>query len=94
MSQFISKKEIADPHNVDLWLSVNGEMRQEGNTNDLIFTIPQLISFISQYLTLEENDLIITGSPPKMGPVQPGDLIEGGIRNSVSIKYVVSQNCN
>jgi 2-keto-4-pentenoate hydratase/2-oxohepta-3-ene-1,7-dioic acid hydratase in catechol pathway len=49
-----------------------------------------LIAYISQYITLEKNDLIITGSPPGMGPVHPGDTIEGGIENLVSIKYCVS----
>lgn len=90
VSRFIPKNEIKDPHNLQLWCKVNGELRQNGNTNDLIFSVPVLIAYISQYITLEKNDLIITGSPPGMGPVHPGDTIEGGIENLVSIKYCVS----
>ncbi|XP_975403.1 acylpyruvase FAHD1, mitochondrial [Tribolium castaneum] len=90
VSKFIPKSAIKDPHDLNLWCKVNGELRQEGNTNDLIFSIPKLISFISQYITLENNDLIITGSPPGMGPVHPGDVIESGIENIINFKYSVS----
>ncbi|KAJ3667204.1 hypothetical protein Zmor_002604 [Zophobas morio] len=91
VSAFVTKSKIENPHNVRLWCKVNNELKQDGNTNDMIFTIPKLISFISQYMTLEENDLIVTGSPPGMGPVQPGDVIEGGIDNLISFKFCVSQ---
>ncbi|RZC41037.1 acylpyruvase FAHD1, mitochondrial [Asbolus verrucosus] len=90
VSEFIPKSKISDPHNVQLWCTVNGDPRQDGNTNDLIFSIPKLIAFTSQYITLERNDLIITGSPPGMGPVHPGDQIEGGIRDLITIKYCVA----
>lgn len=83
VSKFIPKEKLSDPHNVELWCSVNGEMRQNGNTNDFVFQIPQLITFISQYMTFERNDVIITGSPPGMGPIQSGDVIEGGIKNLI-----------
>lgn len=73
-----------------LWCSVNGKVRQDGNTNDLIFSIPQLISYVSQFFTLEPNDLIITGSPPGMGPVHSNDIIECGIRDIVSMKFNVT----
>lgn len=74
-----------------MWLTINGEMKQTGNTCDLTFNVPQLISYISQYMTLEPNDLILTGSPPGMGPVVDGDIIEGGIKDLITIKFSVKQ---
>lgn len=61
----------------------------KGNTSDLLFNIPFLVSYISQYLTLEPNDIIITGSPPGMGPVKKGDVIEAGITGGASLKFEV-----
>ncbi|XP_050293338.1 acylpyruvase FAHD1, mitochondrial-like [Anthonomus grandis grandis] len=91
VSKFIPKTDIADPHNVQLWCKVNGKEIQNGNTSDLLFNIPYLVSYISQYITLEPNDVIITGSPPGMGPVKKGDVIEGGIVGGVHIKFEVDE---
>lgn len=93
VSRFISKEEIPDPHNIELWCNVNNELRQNANTKDLIFSVDSIISFVSQYVTLEPNDLILTGTPPGMGPVFPGDVIEGGIKGVVSMKYCVEEDC-
>lgn len=78
--------EISDPHNLRLWLKVNGKMMQDSNTDDLIFNIPFLISYISQFMTLLPGDIISTGTPAGVGlgfnpPVylKPGDQIELGI---------------
>ncbi|XP_030767389.1 acylpyruvase FAHD1, mitochondrial isoform X2 [Sitophilus oryzae] len=89
VSGFIPKSKIPDPHNVDLWCTVNGIQKQNGNTNDLVFNVPFLVSYISSYITLEPYDVIITGSPPGMGPVHKGDVIEGGIKDIVTIKFEV-----
>lgn len=95
VSRFVTKKEIPDPSNMQLWCTVNGKIIQEGNTKDLIFSVPQLISFISQYMTLEPNDLILTGTPPGAGPIVPGDVIEGGIKDIVTMKFpVVAERCS
>lgn len=79
----VTKDEIDDPHSLGIELRVNGELRQNSNTNDLIFKIPQLIEFISQDLTLKPGDIISTGTPSGVGvfsnpPVflRPGDSIE------------------
>ena len=63
ISKFIPKGGIPEPDNVHLWLKVDGELKQDGNTQDLIFKIPYLLSYISQSTTLEEGDLILTGTP-------------------------------
>ena len=88
-----TKDEIADPNALRLWLSVNGEMRQDSNTSYLIFNIPFLISYISQFMTLLPGDVISTGTPQGvalgMKPpryLKPGDIVELGIDGLGSAK--------
>lgn len=88
--------EIKDIHNVRLWLSVNGKMMQDGNTSNLIFNIPFLISYVSQFMTLLPGDIISTGTPAGVGLgqkpepfyVKPGDVMELGIDGLGSSKQV------
>ncbi|EXX51672.1 Fmp41p [Rhizophagus irregularis DAOM 197198w] len=61
IGKFIPKSEIEDPHNVNLWLKLNGEMKQNGITKDMIFNIPTLIEYVSSIMKLEKGDLILTG---------------------------------
>lgn len=81
-----------DPGNVTVETYLNGELKQRGNTRDLIFSVPEIISFISNVMTLLPGDIIATGTPSGIGPVQPGDTVEikiapiGTLRN-----YVVKQ---
>ncbi|XP_075292119.1 oxaloacetate tautomerase FAHD1, mitochondrial [Opisthocomus hoazin] len=91
VSDFVPKEEIPDPHKLKIWLRVNGELRQEGETSSMIFSIPYLISYISEIFTLEEGDLILTGSPKGVGSVQPDDVIEAGITNVLSMRFKVTQ---
>lgn len=79
----VSADELPDPGHLELVLTVNGEERQHSNTCNLIFTIPFLISYLSQAMTLEPGDLISTGTPGKLGPrreppvfMQPGDQVK------------------
>jgi 2-keto-4-pentenoate hydratase/2-oxohepta-3-ene-1,7-dioic acid hydratase in catechol pathway len=81
-----TKDEIADPHNLNLWLKVNGITRQNSSTKQLIFNVPQVVSYISQFMTLLPGDVISTGTPPGVGlgfkpPIflQAGDVVELGI---------------
>jgi 2-keto-4-pentenoate hydratase/2-oxohepta-3-ene-1,7-dioic acid hydratase in catechol pathway len=78
--------EIADVHNLRLWLTINGKQYQNGNTKNLIFNIPFLVSYISQFMTLLPGDVISTGTPAGVGlgfnpPIylKPGDEVELGI---------------
>ncbi|UOG74522.1 fumarylacetoacetate hydrolase family protein [Hymenobacter tibetensis] len=78
--------EVGDVDNLRLWLSVNGQMMQDGTTANLIFRIPFLVSYISQFMTLLPGDIISTGTPAGVGlgfnpPVylKPGDVVELGI---------------
>lgn len=66
---------IGDLQSLDLVLKVNGEVRQKGNTRDMIFTIPFLISYISRYMTLEKGDVLITGTPEGVSEIVSGDVV-------------------
>lgn len=71
--------EIADPQQLELTLRVNGEIRQQSSTAKMIFSVRQLISYISQSMTLEPGDVIATGTPEGIAPLNRGDLLEGTI---------------
>ena len=82
----VTRDEVADAGNLAMFLDVNGERRQTGNTATMIFSIPMIVSYISQFMTLEPGDVIPTGTPPGvalgMKPpkfLQPGDIIDLGI---------------
>ncbi len=63
----VTRDEVADPQNLALWLDVDGIRRQTGNTNTMIFGVAHLVSYISQFMTLEPGDVIATGTPPGVG---------------------------
>ncbi len=71
--------EITDPHNLNIELKVNGEIKQASNTKHLLFKIPETFEYITQLFTMEPGDIIATGTPAGIGPVVPGDLIEATI---------------
>ncbi|MBT8397497.1 MAG: fumarylacetoacetate hydrolase family protein [Gemmatimonadetes bacterium] len=77
---------VPDPHDLGLWLEVNGERLQESNTSDLIFRVPALVSYLSRFMTLLPGDIISTGTPSGVGLgldppryLKPGDVVELGI---------------
>lgn len=82
----VTKDEVEDPNNLDLWLKLNGEMLQDSNTSDFIFNIQQVVSYISQFMTLLPGDIISTGTPSGVGLglkpptyLKAGDVMELGI---------------
>jgi 2-keto-4-pentenoate hydratase/2-oxohepta-3-ene-1,7-dioic acid hydratase in catechol pathway len=78
-----------DPSALRIMARVNGVVRQDSNTSDLLFDVPTLVAYLSQSITLEPGDVIITGTPAGIGPVRPGDVMEieiegiGTLRNEV-----------
>ena len=77
----VTKDEIEDPHSLRIRTRVNGEVRQDGTTADMVFTVPELIEFISRVVTLEPGDLIATGTPSGVGHargvyLRPTDTVE------------------
>ncbi|KAF5198875.1 Acylpyruvase fahd1 protein [Thalictrum thalictroides] len=91
ISSFIPKSMVQDPHNLKLWLKVNGEYRQKGSTKDMIFKIPYLISHISSIMTLFEGDVILTGTPPGVGPVNLYQNITAGIEGLIDVNFDVKR---
>ncbi|ARM75537.1 fumarylacetoacetate hydrolase family protein [Acidianus manzaensis] len=93
----VTKDEIPNPHNLKLTLKVNGEIRQEGYTEDMIFKIDQIIEYISNGITLKPGDLISTGTPSGVGLatgkyLKEGDIIEAEISNiGVLRNYMVKE---
>ena len=63
----VTRDEIPDPHQLDLWLEVDGKRYQNGNTRTMIFQIPRIISYLSQFMSLQPGDVISTGTPPGVG---------------------------
>lgn len=80
-----------NPHNLNISLKVNNDLKQDSNTENLIFSVEKIVSFISQIMTLNPGDVIATGTPPGVGSLQVGDLVEveiegiGVLRNRVSL---------
>ena len=75
----VTTDEIPDPGHLGLRLSLNGTVRQESNTEDLILGVPDLIAYASSFYTLMPGDVIFTGTPAGVGPIQPGDVITASI---------------
>ena len=78
----VTRDEVPDPQNLDMWLEVNDKRHQDGNTRTMIFPVSQIISYLSQCMSLQAGDIIATGTPPGVGhgmkpPVylQPGDVV-------------------
>lgn len=92
----VTADEVADPHGLDLWLSVNGKMKQQSNTRHMLFKIPRLIADISAGITLEPGDIIATGTPSGVGAgrspqewLWPGDVVEAGVEGIGTLRHPV-----
>ncbi len=91
----VTKEEIPDPHSLNIWLKVNDTLMQNSSTSDLIFKVPELIAYISRFMTLLPGDLISTGTPSGVGLgfdppryIKQGDIIELGIQGLGSSKQL------
>lgn len=72
----VTPDEIRDPHALRLTTTVNGEVKQQANTSEMLFSLPQLIAYVSRQMALEPGDLIPTGTPSGVAPLRPGDTVE------------------
>ena len=86
----VTADSVKDPNNLDFELTVNGETRQKANTSDLLIGIADLIVFASAYYTLMPGDLLMTGTPEGVGPIQHGDVIGARIDQLGSMQVKVS----
>ncbi len=82
----VTADEIPDPQNLSMWLTVNGEMRQSGSTRTMVYGVAFVVSYLSQFMSLQPGDIISTGTPPGVGMgmnppsyLRPGDIVELGI---------------
>lgn len=92
----VTPDELGDPHNVDLWLDVNGIPRQRGNTRTMIFGVAHIVSYLSQFMALQPGDVIPTGTPPGVGMghkpplyLKAGDVVTLGARGLGEQRQVV-----
>jgi 2-keto-4-pentenoate hydratase/2-oxohepta-3-ene-1,7-dioic acid hydratase in catechol pathway len=81
IGEFKTVAELGDLKNIDFHLEINGELKQKGNTSLMLFDFATIISYVSQFFTLKKGDLIYTGTPAGVGPVQIGDQLIGFIGN-------------
>jgi len=90
LSTFVPAASVSDPQDLRITLSVNGEPRQDGSTSLMIHRMPELISYLSGIFTLEQGDLILTGTPAGVGPIKSGDQVVAEIAQvgklSVSVR--------
>ncbi|SFJ37266.1 2-keto-4-pentenoate hydratase/2-oxohepta-3-ene-1,7-dioic acid hydratase (catechol pathway) [Phyllobacterium sp. CL33Tsu] len=91
----VTKEEIADPQNLKMWLTVNGETMQNGSTKTMVYGVAFLVSYLSQFMSLQPGDIISTGTPPGVGMgmkppryLKAGDVIELGIEGLGNQKQV------
>jgi 2-keto-4-pentenoate hydratase/2-oxohepta-3-ene-1,7-dioic acid hydratase in catechol pathway len=92
----VTRDSVADVQELAVWSEINGEMRQQGNTNQMVFGVAELVSYISQFMTLEPGDLIYTGTPEGVGDglnppqyLQPGDVVRMGIDGLGELRQII-----
>ncbi|MFN4234189.1 MAG: fumarylacetoacetate hydrolase family protein [Bacteroidia bacterium] len=90
VGDFIPKSEINDLGNIDFELLVNGNIRQKGNTRDMLFNIAQIISYVSKFVTIKTGDLIYTGTPSGVAAVKEGDVLEGFLNGKKLLEIKVN----
>lgn len=81
LSKWVPLESISDKNNIAIRLERNGEVKQNGNSNMMLTSIPKLIAYISQYFTLEAGDVVITGTPAGVGPLISGDQLKATLDN-------------
>jgi len=89
MSDPVPIGDVGDIQDLDLKLTVNGEVRQLGNTGNMIFPVPWLISYVSRYITMYEGDILITGTPEGVSEIRPGDTVIAEISRVGKLTNVV-----
>lgn len=88
-SPIMPADSVGHPECGAIWLKINGKIRQEGNLNQMIWKIPEMISHLSKLFTLQAGDLILTGTPSGVGPVQRGDKLHGHVEGVGDLKMAV-----
>lgn len=90
LSAFVPVDQVTDPQNLQLKLTVNGQVRQDGNSSDMMRTVAELIAAVSAYFTLEEGDILLTGTPAGVDRIIGGDQLEATIEQVGSLNVAVA----
>jgi len=90
LSAFLEASHVADPQNLKIRLTVNGQIRQDGNTSMMIHSIPAIISYMSGRFTLDPGDVILTGTPAGVGRIVPGDNLAAEIPGVATLRVSVA----
>ena len=86
---FVPLEEVGDIRHLPFHLDINGELRQAGNTENMLFNVDRIVAYVSQFFTLKMGDLIYTGTPSGVGPVQIGDHLQGYIGDRKLLDFYV-----
>ena len=89
LSKFVPKNTFTEMNDIDFHLEINGETVQKGNTRDMIFSFDEIIAHVSRYVTLKIGDLIYTGTPSGVGPVQKDDRLTGFLGEQKMFSFLV-----
>jgi len=89
INKFVNKNQFKDLDNVNFGLSINNKRVQQGNTKNMIFGFNRLIAYVSRFFTLKTGDLIFTGTPEGIGPVNKGDHLQADIENEVLLDFMI-----
>ncbi|WNJ16142.1 fumarylacetoacetate hydrolase family protein [Pontibacter sp. G13] len=89
VSKFLPPEQFPDLQNVRFRCDINGETRQEGHTSDMIFSVNEIISYVTQFITVKKGDLIFTGTPKGVGPLHIDDHIEGYLEGDKLLDFHV-----
>jgi len=89
ISKVVLKEDMPDPSNLDISLKVNNGIRQSSNTKNMIYSVERIIEFISEVMTLEPGDLIMTGTPEGVAEIKKGDVLEASLGDICSLKVDV-----
>ena len=91
ISALLPASVCGHPRSGRIWLSINNQLKQQGDISDMIWSIPEVIQHLSAYFELRSGDLIFTGTPEGVGPVKPGDLISAGVDGLAEISLRIGE---
>jgi len=89
ISEFLPLKDFSNLENINFSLKINAEVKQAGNTSLMLFRFDEIICYISKFITLKKGDIIFTGTPKGVGPIQKGDKLEGFIEDKKMLDFEI-----
>ena len=89
LGRFIPVSSVKNINKLDFRLEINGKMVQKGNTSDMIFSINEIVAYVSQFFTLKTGDLIFTGTPPGVGPLKKNDNLVAYLGDEPLLDFMI-----